>query len=142
MDYDYDYDYDDYDYETYTGDVKVYAKARIEVVAKLGVPHDRTKDIEEVIAVIERESDIVYCAHRIDDSEDMGDLITIYIVDVVYLRPCEFEEVMGGEPDERLLEPIDITFDPEYEGKDEFETDDLIISITDIDDIETDYELI
>lgn len=136
------YDYDDYYYEAYTEDVKVYAKARIEVVAKPGVPHDRTKDIEQIISVIERESDIVCSAHRTDDSEDRDAPTAIYIVKIEYPRPCEFEEVEGGEPDERLLEAIESTFDPDYEGKDEFETDELVISITDIDDIETDYELI
>lgn len=128
---------------TWTEDVKIHAKARIEVQAKPGVPHDKTKDIEEIMAIIESESELRCDAYEFcgtDDTKDKDAQISIFKVDVAYYKPCEFEEVEGGEKDERLAEPIEDSLDYDYEGDCDFETDELIISITDIDDVDTEYE--
>lgn len=129
--------------DSWVEDVKIYAKARVEIKAKPGVPHDKTKDIEDIKAIITSESGLWCNKHEFcefDDTEDKDAPTTVFIVDVDYYKPCEFIEVEGGEPDERLAEPIEDSLDFDYEGVDEFETDELTISITDIYDIDTEYE--
>lgn len=129
--------------DSWVEDIKIYAKARIEIKAKPGIPHYKTMDIEEVKAIIDSESDLRCNAHEFcefDDTEDKDAPTTVFMVNVAYYRPCEFKEVEGGEKGERLAEPIEDSLDCDYEGAWDFETDELIISITDLDDIETHYE--
>jgi hypothetical protein len=128
---------------TWTEDVRIYAKARVEIQAKPGIPHDKTKDIEEIMAIIERDSELrcdAYESCKTNDAEDKDTQTTTFIIDVAYYKPCEFREEEGGEWDERIAEPIEDSLDYCYEGECDFETDELIISVIDIDDAETQYE--
>lgn len=129
--------------DIWTENVKIYAKARVEIEAKPGVPHYKTMDIEEVKAIIESKSELRCDAHEFcefDDTENKDSPTTVFTVDVEYYKPCEFEEVEGGEPDERLAEPVEDSLDYDYEGDWNFETDELTISIADIYDADTEYE--
>lgn len=124
----------------YTGTVYVCAKACVEIEAKPGVPHYKTLDIEKIKDVIEKESILRCYEHsfiEFDATRNEDSPITKFSIRVEYSNSCEFYKEIGGEPDEILFTPYED--DEEYDDIHCFETDELMIEITDIEVIKTEY---